>query len=353
MYNPFGSEQVRMTMLENDINRDAACLQWMRGLGILLVVAGHFNSLMFTAEWIETLRRWVYLFHMPLFMAISGILYARSRPLPFGALVRKKSIRLLLPYVTISGLILLAKGFAGLIHFPLQYPIDPGDAWAFLFYPQGGFAVFLWFLYTLFIIFCLVRALEAVKIPVGGLFLLALGLSFVPLPKWFCLNLVGTNLVYFVFGMLMKEVWRTGGAAGRWTDWGVAGASLVAFAVPAWLLLEKNILTGWLPVPVALAGIWACWALARVIGGRENSFLGWLGDASSSIYLLHTLCMGGVRFAWEKGLGVDTAADQMLFFASSVALASVLPALLQRHVLDHVPRLRLALLGSAPSRNRA
>ncbi len=336
----------------NESNRDAACLQWMRGVGILLVVAGHFESLVFTADWIEVLRRWVYLFHMPLFMAISGILYARSKPLAFGALAKKKAIRLLVPYVSISGLILLAKSLAKIIHFPLLHPVDPGDLGAFLFYPQRGFAVFLWFLYTLFMIFCLVRALEAVKTPVWGLFLLALGLLAVPLPKWFCLDLVGANLVYFVFGMGMKEIWRTGTAHGRWSPVGLAGASLLVFAVLAGMIFAGGDSPGGLAVPVALAGIWTCWSLAAWLGGRPKSFLVWMGDASSSIYLLHTLCMGAVRYVWEHGLGVDGIAQQALFFASSVGVAALLPALLQRHVLDRVPGLSLVLLGVVPRRRR-
>lgn len=353
VYKPFGSEKMHMTQLGNESNRDAACLQWMRGVGILLVVAGHFESLVFTADWIEALRRWVYLFHMPLFMAISGVLYARSRPLSFGALARKKAIRLLVPYVSISGLILLAKSYAGMIHFPLLYPINLGDLEAFLFYPQRGFAVFLWFLYTLFIIFCLVRALEAVKTPVWGLFLLALGLLVVPLPKWFCLNLVGANLIYFVFGMGMKEVWRTGTSYGRWHHAGLAGASLLVFAALAGLVFARGGGGGWLSVPAALAGIWACWSLALWLGGRQKSFLCWIGDASSSIYLLHTFCMGGVRYLWEQGLGVETVGEQTLFFASSVAVASLLPALLQQHVLERVPGVSLVLLGAVSHRSRA
>jgi fucose 4-O-acetylase-like acetyltransferase len=323
----------------------------MRGLGILLVVAGHFDSRVFTSEWIEGLRNLVYLFHMPLFMAISGILYARSRPLSFGALARKKFLRLMVPYAFVSGVILLAKSFAPIIHFPLLYPVAPGDFLAFLFYPHCGFAVFLWFLYTLFIIFCLVRALEIAGIPVWVLFLLALGLHFVPLPRYFCLDLVGANLVYFVFGMGMKEIWKGGGARGKNAGW--AAGCLAGFAWLAWLVLAKGYSMRGLSVLAALAGILSCWFLALCWGGGRISPLAWLGDASSTIYLLHTLCMGGVRYVWEQGLGVETQADQILFFASSVAVAVAFPALLQRVVLDRVPRLSLALLGAAPRRIRA
>ena len=340
-----------MTQLGNETNKNAATLQWMRGLGITLVVVGHFESLVFTAAWIESLRSLIYLFHMPLFMAISGILYARSRPLSFAALAKKKFLRLMVPYGFVSGVILVAKSVAPEIDFELLHPVSSGDLLAFLFYPQCGFAVFLWFLYTLFLIFCIVRSLELAKIPVWLMFLLALGLHFVSLPRYFCLNLVGANLMYFVFGMGMKEIWRAGG--GRWKNAGMAAGCLAGFSALAWLILVKKCPTSALSILAALAGIMCCWFLALCFMGRGTSALVWLGDASSTIYLLHTLCMGGVRYVWEQGLGVETPAAQLLFFASSVALAVGFPALLQRSILDRVPRLSLTLLGSAPRRVRA
>ena len=119
------------------------------------------------------------------------------------------------------------------------------------------------------------------------------------------------------------------------------------------MIFVKGYPTGGLSVLAALAGIMSCWFLALCVGGGRTSPLAWLGDASSTIYLLHTLCMGGVRYVWEQGVGVETPVAQILFFASSVALALVVPAWLQRYVLDRFPRLSLTLLGAAPRRVRA
>jgi len=332
---------------------DTTYVQWLKGLAIVLVVVGHFYSSFFSSVWIEGARRVIYLFHMPLFMVISGFLYALSRPLPFGALVKKKALRLMLPYVSISALVLAAKWSAGAVHFQLQHPVQADDLWAFLFSPHRGFATFLWYIYSLFVIFCLVRALEAARTPLWLMFSLALGLRFVPLPSYFCLNLVGAHLVYFVFGMGLKRLSGTG-VFNAQRGMGAAMAGCWAgFGLLAWLILAKGISGGGWSILAAILGILSCWTLALCYGRRPASFLAWIGGASSAIYLLHTIIMGIIRYVWEQGIGVDSRRAQMLFFASSISLAVMLPAMLQRFVLDRFPKASKVLLGAAPGRNRA
>lgn len=141
----------------------------------------------------------------------------------------KKWLRLMVPYVSISGLVWIAKWIAEQVHFSLQYPVKREDLWAFLLYPQYGFACFLWFVYTLFLIFCFVRVLEMARMPLWLLFLVALGLSLCPLPREFCLSLVGANLVYFVFGMGLKRLLEMNFFEERWKDGAMAVGSLVLF----------------------------------------------------------------------------------------------------------------------------
>lgn len=332
---------------------DTTYVQWLKGLAIVLVVVGHFYSAVFSSVWIEGARRVIYLFHMPLFMAISGFLYALSRPLPFGALVKKKALRLMLPYVSISALVLAAKWSAGAVHFQLQHPVQADDLWAFLFFPHRGFACFLWYIYTLFVIFGLVRALEAARVPLWLMFLMALGLRFVPLPPYFCLNLVGAHLVYFMFGMGLKRLTGAGAFNARWATAAAMAGCWAGFGLLAWLILAKGVSGGGWSVLTAISGILSCWTLAMCCGRRPASFLAWIGGASSAIYLLHTLSMGIARYAWEQGIGVDSRRAQVLFFVTSVSLAVMLPALFQRFVLDRFPWAGKVLLGAAPGRHRA
>ncbi len=323
-------------------------MQWLKGFAIVLVVIGHFYSSVATPVWMERTRQVIYLFHMPLFMAISGFLYALSRPLPLGVLARKKFLRLMIPYISISGLVLFAKWMAEKLHFSLQYPLKPGDLLAFLLYPPSGFACFLWFIYTLFLIFVLVRVLEKARTPWVVLFLMALGLSMIPLPQVFCLNLVGANGVYFVFGMGLKRFFAMEFWDESEKEWALLGGSLAGFLALAWLMLCRGARGTILQEIVAFFGILFCWFLARRISGwRGGTAWTWIGASSSAIYLLHTICMGGVRYVWEHWLGANAGYSPIFYFGVAVLSALLIPALFQRRVLSRFPRVCKIFLGAS------
>ena len=73
-----------------------------RVIGILLVVLGH--SYPFDVElpvFVWKLRDWIYLYHMPLFIFISGYLLARSRRTA-GGYIGRRAAKLLIPYFALS-----------------------------------------------------------------------------------------------------------------------------------------------------------------------------------------------------------------------------------------------------------
>ena len=73
-----------------------------RVIGILLVVLGHsypFEVPLPVFVW--KLRDWIYLYHMPLFIFISGYLLAKSRR-TVGDYIGKRAVKLLVPYFALS-----------------------------------------------------------------------------------------------------------------------------------------------------------------------------------------------------------------------------------------------------------
>ena len=67
----------------------------LKGIAIILVVLGHIE-LLYALDAYSQFRDFVYTFHMPLFMAISGYLYAKHHNTSFNYLsfVKKKAKRL-------------------------------------------------------------------------------------------------------------------------------------------------------------------------------------------------------------------------------------------------------------------
>ena len=69
-------------------------------IGIILVVIGHYNPAD-APEWYHLANRFIYAFHMPLFMFASGYIYAmtgNSQNKGGGTFILKKFKRLMIPY---------------------------------------------------------------------------------------------------------------------------------------------------------------------------------------------------------------------------------------------------------------
>ena len=80
-------------------------------IGIILVVIGHYNPAD-APEWYHLANRFIYAFHMPLFMFASGYIYAmtgNSQNKGGGNFILKKFKRLMIPYFSTSVVIISIK----------------------------------------------------------------------------------------------------------------------------------------------------------------------------------------------------------------------------------------------------
>ncbi len=188
-------------------------ISFLQVFGIILVVAGHSDYQIPD----NPVHRWIYSFHMPLFMFISGYLLRyglREKSLAttsmYGAkgFIWKKVRRLLIPYVFISSLAFFPK--AWMSRFAAR-PLDVSwDSYLnMLIYPWDNVIIFFWFLPTLFIIFLIVvysaklLAKLRITVPWGILLLILVGLHlFNPMKGFMLLNIGGVinYLLYFGLG---------------------------------------------------------------------------------------------------------------------------------------------------------
>ena len=123
---------------------------FLQCFGILLVVLGH------SGKDIPYLSKWIYSFHMPLFIFISGYLLEytsknKIENINYKIFVKKKINRLFLPYVVISSLAYIPKYLLGkFVLRPLS--LDMKTYIHGLIYPWDNPIIFFWFLPTLFLI---------------------------------------------------------------------------------------------------------------------------------------------------------------------------------------------------------
>lgn len=133
----------------------------IRALAILSVVLGH-SIILYSSSWnlyqtsqtsvfLDYAKRFINLYQMPLFFALSGYLMSSSCQKQFVCFVRSKARRLLIPFLTIGILYMIPlKMWLGYVSY--NEVSFPGSIIQLLLGYESGH---LWYLPTLFNIFCL------------------------------------------------------------------------------------------------------------------------------------------------------------------------------------------------------
>lgn len=181
-------------------------ISFLQVFGILLVVLGHSAN----EEGIPFLSKWIYSFHMPLFIFISGFLFYLTTKdiynLNLYNFIKKKFVRLILPYIIISSIAYLPKVFLSKF---AQRGIDLSmDSYLHSFlYPWDNVIRFFWFLPTLFFIMIIVVILlKITKNRLHVVFYFSVIFSFIVLNfidiKILNINGIFNYMLFFCLGMM-------------------------------------------------------------------------------------------------------------------------------------------------------
>ncbi|MCC6920899.1 MAG: acyltransferase family protein [Alphaproteobacteria bacterium] len=298
----------------------AARLAWLdaaRGLGIVLVVAGHtFND--------PLIRSPIFLFHMPLFFLLAGYTMKAE---PFGGMFVKRVRSLLVPYLSFFVLVTaidvaLGRVFDHPVSLDWNHPL--GALGTALYGGQmlkGSYAVF-WFITCLFaaqMVFgwLLARLPDLRDLRWAAILLACLGLTCLAhrlSPSPWNIAVAPAALLFLYAGQALR---RHGDAVPWPADLAAAAAAIGSLFVAAPLDM-KYALFGTPVVSLIAAAllsysfIRACQLLARIPVLVDG--LVWLGQASLTVMFLHMT----IIFHFHARLGAPLA----------FVLAGVLPLLL-------------------------
>ncbi len=314
-----------------------------KGIAILLVVFGHLVARQAPpgVEWYEPVRYLVYRFHMPFFLYLSGTVVmlagtARVPPAAWPGFLRRRAVRLLVPFFAVGLLILGAKLAATQVVHVDNRPHGLAGGLTDLFWSTGQSpATSIWYLLVLFL--CTVVALPVLRLRGGttALVLLGVALQVVELPPVAYLDRFGNHFLFFAAGCWVaeREAWLLP-AFDRWPWpwWGLLGMAL-ALAAMGWLDARWSMVAcGLLSIP-ALHGAMRRWPVDRL---RWPLVLGRYGMA---VYLFNTMAIGLAKAAL-LAVGIGWTAAAFGIHVVVLMLAGVaLPILLKRLVLRRVPTL--------------
>ncbi|MBX2824977.1 MAG: acyltransferase family protein [Gammaproteobacteria bacterium] len=329
--------------------------QWVliaKGIGILLVVIGHFNP-DFAPAWWHELVTLIYTFHMPLFMILSGYLYVVGRQ-QWSELVASKFKRLGFPFIFIALLFLLIKLLSQLV-VTLEHPISMNSLVTLLVNPGKSYMPLLWFMHALFFMFALYPILHRM-LRHHAIILLV----FVLLALWGPSPYPGINTIVHHFPFFVAGVWlRESGQVQLVQNKGwmrIALVSGLAFVASYWLApkLDSGYPAHYLWLfPLGLLGSISVIAISHrldlisKVNGSGSVVVNALASAglySMSIYLFHTLFESAVRVAAFQVLGLPVSWFLIVGFVA-ITVGMLMPLLLEKYVLRNVQLTRRYLLG--------
>ena len=306
-------------------------LDKLKGLAIFLVVLGHIVA----REppdgngWYVTLKASIYLFHMPLFMFLSGLILAYSRkPMPsisaYGKYLKGKFLRLMPAYLLFSLVVFAGKLTMGKF---VHIDNDVGSVFSYfdvLINPLGSYCAYLWYIYVLFIFYALAPAAYAItRQRIHLLLPLCLVVHFVELPGLFALSSLGEYAFVFFLGCYVGDHYE------RYSEWiDRHGAFFVA---PFIVLLCFSVLWGIPKFALGLLSIPACHAMIRMRIADSFDVLKALGAYTFPIYLMNTVFIGVTKGVMLKLSTWDGA--NFLWFAPTLLAAGILGPILAKELV--------------------
>lgn len=273
-----------------------------KAICIILVVMGHYA--VDNPSWWVTTHDIIYTFHMPLFLFASGFIYiAFKKEESYGHFLQKKVKRLIIPYLTVSVIIVSLKLMSQSGMY-VQNPVTQMSYLKILYLPEAGY--FLWFVWALWWMFCLVPLFKSKGSRIF-LFCVAVILHmitpYVYLPEVFCIRETADMLIWFMLGVICFD-WSI-----RINNVKIAkvGISLFAFVAVLFVCgtggLPSFGMVDWLSSPVGggilirllrpCCGIIFIMTLSKWIS--QHKVPNWMlviAASSYIIYLFHTTFMG-------------------------------------------------------------
>lgn len=329
-------------------------LDWVdavRGIGIVLVVFGHVWRGLWQAQILThgplfaAIDKAIYLFHMPLFFLVSGMLFEKSaRRDGVLASILKRCETLLFPLLIWSWIFAAFLLIAGA--FTSRGSLTPMEALLYPFPPQDIF----WFLWALFLIqvFCLLllRVIDRILIVVllGSFALTVLQPN---IPGTALLDGFSTGLPFFIFGMLLTRRELYGIVPSRSTAAIGAGVFLISVSGAIAFGLQPQPLGTLLSLLATLGFCAAVYGLAPHLPSRIMAGVTFLGATSMAIYVMHIAPEAAARVVLVQ-LGFDALWIQLL----AGMLAGIFIPLAAYHCLKRLGLLRAFGLGRDKPRRK-
>lgn len=285
-------------------------IDYTKMFACILVVIGHLLQGLNKAniQWNETLYsyidRFIYIFHMPLFMCLSGYLYKKYTKInswgEYFTFLKKKLINLGIPYLVFYlAYVLINMLFSSSVNS--QKGVD--DILNILTNPMPPF----WFLYALFFIFLVTPLLEKlVRNNKVLIFIIAILLHIANIffkTGIYAIDIVAEYLIYFYLGaLLVDKVTKTK----KFKTAIIISVLFIILGLSYCFITNEQIISNKvmqiIKIMLAILGTIATIQMFKNITDyiNKNKVLNIIAENTMPIYLMHTTFSAGIRIVLLK-----------------------------------------------------
>ena len=289
-------------------NEKISFISTARVIGILLVVFGHSYPFdVYLPPFFWRLQQWIYLYHMPLFIFISGYLLAKTRR-SVGNYVGNRAEKLLVPYLVLSLAAFVPKVLVqSLLNDSAELSL--GCLLRTELVPRENVWGHFWYIPVVFFLGCagivLLKYMRENKAVRFAALAVTFALLFLPeTTNWLALEDIRKTAFYFTLGMVVSLMPQCSGA----------------LRSPLWFLgLPVSMLLGGIPAVCAMIGC-ICFV------GTRWEVKGWLKTVeahSFTIYLLSWPAQAVAEVVLNKVLHLPALFVMICMFASGVIVPMI------------------------------
>ncbi len=310
-----------------------------KGLAIFLVVVGHIArySWLNDIEWYYWLKSVIYMFHMPFFIFLSGVVFFYTyKPIntlnDYRVYITKKAKRLIPGFIIIGLIILLGKIMASQFLFIDNMPSNIIKGFTdILITPARSTACALWYIYILFgfyltfpIIMIISKRMNLVIIPLAIIHFIPF---FVSVTDYFGLNLFAEYAVFFSTGYYFVLYYKTIDAFIE--KYKLFFIFLFIFSFSSLLMFHNYIAK----TITSLFAIPALYGLVKMKIPFFDSAVTVLGGYTLTIYLFNTIFIGLAKGIFIHFLPMN-GIYFMICFPLMVLLGLIGPIILYKYLLS-------------------
>lgn len=327
-------------------------IRWIniaKGLGIILVVVGHFNPGNAPQFW-QTLNTFIYTFHMPLFFFISGYLYKHSEGNYINNL-KIKIQRLGIPFITIALVFFFVKFISGYF-VTLDFPVNIHSIVKLLDNPMKSYVPLLWFVHALigiFLIYPIIRSIFNACAAFSITLTTAIFIHGININTPFFSHAI-QNMPYFALGVVCMEIQTLKNIDFLESEWTFLSLFIVMiiFSLIFRDVGTFSVTTLCIKYFQGILGIVSVVSLSMALGKKYQATkvvaIEVIGICSMSIYLFHTLFESAIRILFTSQL--SSLKTPFLMIALLAVMSGLfLPMVIEIAVLRKSKLLSLLFLG--------